>query len=62
MWVRRARIKVLSISNGRLDVEGSISEVGIPPPNNLEKYHAPVAGNYHTNTTEITDMSRNKSI
>ena len=46
-WGRRARVKVLSISNESLGVERSMSEVGIPPPHNLDKPHAPVAVNYH---------------
>ena len=33
-WGRRARLKVLSISNERLGEEGSMSEVGVPQPQN----------------------------
>ena len=47
-WGRRARLKVLSISDESLGAEGSMSEVGIPLPHNSDKPHAPVAGNYHT--------------
>ena len=52
-WGRRDRLKVLSISDKSLGVEGSMSEVGIPPPHNLEKLHAPVAGNYHHTMTGL---------
>ena len=37
-----------SISDKILGAEGSMSEVGIPPPHNLYKPNTPVAGNYHT--------------
>ena len=53
-WGRRARLKVSSISDKSLGAEGSMSEVGIPPPNNLNKPHAPVARNYHTITKVIS--------
>ena len=48
MWCRRARLKVLSISDESLGVEGKISEFGIPPPHHSEKNYTPVDRNYHT--------------
>ena len=42
-WGRRDRLKVLSISDKSLVAEGSMAEVGISPPRNSEKPHAPVA-------------------
>ena len=39
---------MLSISDNSLGVEGSMSEIGILPPHNSDKLHAPVAVNYHT--------------
>ena len=48
-WGRSDRLKVLSIINKSLGTEGSMSEVGIPPPHNSDKPHALVAAN-HTHT------------
>ena len=47
-WGRELDLKVLSISDESLGVERSMSEVGIPPPHNLDKTHAPVQRNCHT--------------
>ena len=40
-WGIRDRLKVLRINEESLGAEGSMSEVGIPPPHNLYKNHAP---------------------
>ena len=46
MWSRRDRLKLLRISDERLGAEESMSKVGIPPPHNLYKPHALVAGSH----------------
>ena len=46
---QRARLKVLSISEESLGTDGSMSEVRIPPANNSEKTHIPVAVNNQHN-------------
>ena len=45
-WVEKAVLKVLSISDKSLGLEGSISKVGITPPHILGKPHSLVAGNH----------------
>ena len=45
MWGGRDRLTVLRIRDNILGVEGSMSEVVIPPPHHSEKPHSPVAGN-----------------
>ena len=42
------KIKVLSIRDKILGAEGSMSEVGIPPPHNLDKPNTLVDRNYRT--------------
>ena len=39
---------MLTISNKSLGAEGSMSEIGMPPPNNLDTTHTLVARNTHT--------------
>ena len=44
-WVGRDSLLVLRVSDESLGAEGSMSEVVIPPPHNLDTPHALVAMN-----------------
>ena len=61
MWSRRDRLKLLRISDERLGAEESMSKVGIPPPHNLYKPHALVAGS-HTYIDRLNGLKVNTNL